>query len=298
MNFIAILGRRMDDESIPKMLVLVCELSRRGARLCYLNRFYRYITQDKLIELPKGPVFSSYEDLPEGIDLFLSLGGDGSFLNSMTYVRKRGIPVAGINFGRLGFLTTAKAGNEIPKWIDDLLEGRYSIQERDMLKVQALSMPEWFYPYSVNEISIQRKDPEMVGIEMRIDGRELPLFWADGVVISTPTGSTAYSLSVGGPIVMPDSKVLVMAPIAPHNLNVRPLVMPIDAKLEIVIHSRRASAILSVDNRSFEVRCGETVCVTKGEYPFKYVSLYDDNFINALKNKLLWGEDKRNNTDI
>lgn len=295
---IAILGRRMDDESIPRMLTLVNLLHQKGAELSYLSRFHNYITVEKGVILPKGTLFSSYEDLPEDLELFLSLGGDGSFLNSMTFVRDRGIPVAGINFGRLGFLTTAKVENETPKWIDELLDGAYSINERDLLKVEAFSIPNNFYPYSVNEISIQRKDPEMVGIEMKIDGKNLPVFWADGVVISTPTGSTAYSLSVGGPIVMPQSKVMVIAPIAPHNLNVRPLVVPIEAQIELIIRSRRPKAILTVDNRSFEVCSGETIGITKGEHTFKYVSLDDDNFINALKNKLLWGEDKRNNITL
>ena len=134
----------------------------------------------------------------------------------------------------------------------------------------------------------------MLSISMKIDGRPLPLYRADGIVITTPTGSTAYSLSVGGPIVMPDSPVLIIAPIAPHNLNVRPLVAPLTSILELTLSSRDLPAIVTMDNRSFKLPSGGSARITRGEFPFGYISLFDNNFIKAIQDKLLWGEDKRN----
>ena len=236
--------------------------------------------------------FSSSEDLPGDTDLFLSLGGDGTFLQSLTFVRDRGIPVAGINFGHLGFLTTARADD--PGWMDTLLSGNYTVEERSLLRVTCAGLPDAFYPFALNEVSLQRRVASMLQVRVCIDGRELPTYWADGLVISTPTGSTAYNLSVGGPVVIPASEVMVIAPIAPHNLNVRPLVVPIDASVTLTFHSRDRGALLTLDNRSCELASGTTVVLSRGRYGLRYVSVSDDNFIHALRTKLLWGEDRRN----
>ena len=236
--------------------------------------------------------FSSSEDLPGDTDLFLSLGGDGTFLQSLTFVRDRGIPVAGINFGHLGFLTTARADD--PGWMDALLSGNYTVEERGLLRVTCAGLPESFYPFALNEVSLQRRVASMLQISVCIDGRELPTYWADGLVISTPTGSTAYNLSVGGPVVIPASEVMVIAPIAPHNLNVRPLVVPMDASVELLFRTRGAAALLTLDNRSCELPSETRISLARGRYGLRYVSLSDDNFIHALQTKLFWGEDRRN----
>lgn len=240
-----------------------------------------------------GEDFSSWEDLPADTELFLSLGGDGTFLQSLTFIRDRGIPVAGINFGRLGFLTTARADDD-GSWIDELLFGHYQVEERSLLRVTCAGLPQDFYPFALNEVSLQRLGASMLPVHVRIDGRELPTYWADGLVVSTPTGSTAYNLSVGGPVVMPASEVIVIAPIAPHNLNVRPLVVPMDAAVELTFHSRDRDALLTLDNRSCELPSGTTVSLARGRYGLRYVSLSDNSFIGALRTKLLWGEDRRN----
>jgi len=236
--------------------------------------------------------FSSADDLPADTDLFLSLGGDGTFLQALTFVRDRGIPVAGINFGHLGFLTTARADD--PGWVDALLSGQYTVEERSLLRVTCAELPDGFYPYALNEVSLQRRGAGMLQVNVVIDGRELPTYWADGLVIATPTGSTAYNLSVGGPVVMPPSAVMVIAPIAPHNLNVRPLVVPMDAAVELSFRSRGPGALLTLDNRACEIPSGTTVSLARGRYGLRYVSLSDDNFIHALQTKLFWGEDRRN----
>ncbi|MFA6712979.1 MAG: NAD(+)/NADH kinase [Bacteroidales bacterium] len=293
---IALFGREIGKNNEKKFKIFIDAVIDKGADLCFYNEFYNNLPQTSLKSIKKTKLFSSAADLPEDVNLFLSLGGDGTFLTSLAFVRDRSIPVAGINFGRLGFLTTAKVEIGENKWIDDLLNGCFSIEKRALIKLKSPSVQKEFYPYAINEISIQRQDSVMLSIEVRINGMGLPQYWADGLVIATPTGSTAYSLSVGGPIVLPDSQVLIIAPIAPHNLNVRPLVVPIDSTLEVIVHSQKREAIVTMDNRSFVVASGEKMIISKGEYFFNYVSLFDSNFIGALNDKLLWGEDKRNNS--
>lgn len=240
-----------------------------------------------------GEDFFSWEDLPADTGLFLSLGGDGTFLQSLTFVRDRGIPVAGINFGRLGFLTTARA-DDADRWIDDLLAGRFLVEERSLLRVVCGEMPADFYPFALNEVSLQRRGSGMLSVQVSVDGRELPAYWSDGLVIATPTGSTAYNLSVGGPIVMPSSEVMVIAPIAPHNLNVRPLVIPLSSHVQMRFESRSGQALLAVDNRPFTLSSGMEVSLSRGRYGLRYASFSDNSFIGALRTKLLWGEDRRN----
>lgn len=274
---VAVFFRELDKWQIPSLELLERELAAGGAELCI-----------------HGRDFTSWSDLPEDVDLFLSLGGDGTFLQALTYVRERQIPVAGINFGRLGFLTTAKVEEGRLGWVKDLLEGRYTTETRDILKISSDVLPVDFYPYAGNEITIQRQGAGMLTVDLKINGRPIPPYWADGIVIATATGSTAYSMSVGGPIVVPSSKVLIIAPIAPHNLNVRPLVAPVDSQFELRFRSREGRASLTLDNRSVEVKEGDVFRITKGEYGFRYVSLSENGFFNALRTKLLWGEDKRN----
>lgn len=241
-----------------------------------------------------GKDFFSWEDFPGDAQLLLTLGGDGTFLKSLSLVRNSGVPIAGINFGRLGFLTTAKVEEGKNEWIDKLVRGDYSVEDRELLKVECDSLPEGFYPYAGNECSIQRCGASMLAIDVRLDGREIPTYWADGIVAATPTGSTAYSLSVGGPVVMPGSKVFILAPIAPHNLNMRPLIVPQKSVMEMVFTAREGSAVLTVDNRSAVLPSGSRIRISGGDYGFRYASLSDTTFINALRTKLLWGEDRRN----
>ena len=155
-------------------------------------------------------------------------------------------------------------------------------------------MPSDIYPYALNEISIQRLGASMLNVELSMDGVALPAYWSDGFLISTPTGSTAYSLSAGGPVVLPASKALIVTPVAPHNLNVRPLIVPSSTKFTLVPHSRDGRSFITLDNRSFEVKSGTVLEISISEYTIECVSLQNDSFIEALKEKLMWGEDRRN----
>ena len=275
---------------------LINGLASSGVSFCYYDKLYSILSnvaEQRGFKLPEGAVFSSYDDLGEDPDLFLALGGDGTFLHSLSVVRDRDVKVAGINFGRLGFLTTAKVSSGENDWISLLLEGKYDVISRTTLEIESDSLPEGFFPIALNEISIQRRTPYMIGIDLKIDGIDIPTYWADGLLIATPTGSTAYSLSVGGPIVTPEAGVFVIAPIAPHNLNVRPLIVPQSSTVEISFQGRHPQALLTVDNRSLNIEAGEKIAISRGEFPIKSISI-NNNFIAALNQKLLWGEDKRN----
>lgn len=292
---LALFGRKTDPSNLKKISQLINKLKENPeVDLCYYKLFYDALKGE--LSGTETPVFfSSYKDLPPDIHLFLSLGGDGTFLESLTFVRDGKIPVAGINFGRLGFLTTARVEGQ-NEWVNMLLNGNYLIEERTLLWLRATgsrTIPSSFYPYALNEITIQRRSPIMLEIDIWVDGNPLPGYLADGILIGSATGSTAYSLSIGGPIVTPDSKVLIIAPIAPHNLNVRPIIVPETSTIEISYTGRGDDALLTADNRFFILPKGERILISRGNFPLKSISI-NNNFIEALSQKLLWGEDKRN----
>ena len=236
-----------------------------------------------------------YDSIPaENIDLVLSLGGDGTFLREINFLRGRAIPVAGINFGHLGFLTTAKMNGCDDEWISALASGSFNVEERMLLEVASDALPEGFFPCGRNEFTVHRQNASMLRVDVKIGDKSLPPYWADGIVVATPTGSTAYSLSVGGPVVTPDTEAFIVAPIASHNLNVRPLIIPASSEIELLIHSKSSGAVISVDNRNFDLNEGTRVVVRQSRYKAFYVSLRDNSFIEALSDKLLWGMDRRN----
>lgn len=228
----------------------------------------------------------------EDLDVLLSVGGDGTFLTSASLAADRGIPVMGVNLGRLGFLSENRPEDALTA----LLSGDYTIENRTMLKADIVTgnpdIDSW--PYALNEMSVRRNGAAMLGVDVEVDGVKLPTYWADGLVVSTSSGSTAYSLSVGGPIVLPESKVLIISPIAPHNLNVRPLVIPDSSRISLVMHSRDGGYEFSSDNRTCAVSEDVSIMMTVAQFSLKRVRLNRSNFINALVEKLFWGEDVRN----
>ncbi|MBQ7222538.1 MAG: NAD(+)/NADH kinase, partial [Bacteroidales bacterium] len=190
--------------------------------------------------------------------------------------------------------TTATMDKAANGWIEDLVSGNYSIEKRILIKVDSDIVPDGFYPFGFNEFAIHHTGTSMLRISISINNLSLPPYWADGVSVSTPTGSTAYSLSVGGPIVTPDSNVLILSPVAPHNLNVRPIVAPADSVIEVSFASKEEGALVTLDNRSFNAPAEGRFTVSKADYCANCVRLRNSNFINALRDKLLWGEDRRN----
>lgn len=228
------------------------------------------------------------EDLREGTDALLSLGGDGTFLSAARLVGASGIPVLGVNFGRLGFLSEYSAQEAV----DAILSGEYEIENRAMLEAKLLGSEESFF--ALNEVTVHRNGAAMLGVDLTIDGEPMPTCWADGFLIATSSGSTAYSLSVGGPICTPDADVLVLAPIAPHNLNIRPIIVPATAHIRMSLRSRDASVMVTMDNANVIAPSSTMVSVSVAQFSLRRIRLQKSNFIQALKNKLFWGEDVRN----
>ena len=226
--------------------------------------------------------------------MVLSFGGDGTFLSVVHLVAEQGVPILGINFGRMGFL----AANTADAAAEAILSGKWEVEELDMLRVSCLGtgIPD-FWPYAVNELSLHRDTAEMLGVDVEVNGNHLPTYWADGLLVATSAGSTAYSLSAGGPICLPDAPVRLITPVAPHNLNLRPLVIP--ANVEVVLRgkSRSGNMILSMDNRSYTIPCGTVVRVATAPFPLRRVSLGKSNFIDALKSRFFWGQDVRNTAE-
>ncbi|MFA5712732.1 MAG: NAD(+)/NADH kinase [Bacteroidales bacterium] len=290
---IAIFARDIYQEWVERLLSILNLLYEREADLLFYTNLHQKLSLYRGKELPAAALFSSGSDLPQGVDLFLAFGGDGTFLESLTIIGDRKIAVAGVNFGRLGFL--AGLGNEPDHlWVDKLLAGQFNIERRGLLSLSFDSLPPSFFSYALNEISIHRSDPYMISLFVKIDGRELPPYRSDGLVLSTPTGSTAYSLSIGGPIVAPGVKALILSPISPHNLNMRPLVISDSSEVEIFVESRVNKAVLSVDNRSLLISDNQLLKIKKAPFELNYLSLTKEGFIGALREKLMWGEDRRN----
>ena len=226
-----------------------------------------------------------------GADVLLSVGGDGTYLAASSIAAKDGVPVVGVNLGRLGFLSE----NRPQSVAQALLAGDYVVEDAPVLEASIPESHEGIWPYAFNEFTVHRIGVSMLEIEVTVNGTRLPSYWADGLILSTAAGSTAYSLSVGGPIVMPGAKVLIITPIASHNLNIRPLVVPDTAVVTFKVHTRDGKAIFTADNRAIEITDGTEVTMNVAQFSLKRVRLNSSNFINALTEKLLWGEDIRNN---
>ncbi|MGM9735595.1 MAG: NAD(+)/NADH kinase [Candidatus Cryptobacteroides sp.] len=231
------------------------------------------------------------DGIPADTDMLLSVGGDGTFLSASAIAAGLGVPVVGVNLGRLGFLSENR-----PEDVSRaLLEGSYIIEDRTMLDAALLAEGQpTVRMAALNEITVHRSGAAMLGVDVSVDGVMLPTYWADGLVISTSSGSTAYSLSVGGPIVLPQSRVLIISPIAPHNLNIRPLVVPDTARIELSMHSRDGRCTFTADNRTLSVPSDVKVSVAMAQFSLRRVRLNQSDFINALTEKLFWGEDVRN----
>ena len=240
--------------------------------------------------------FKKSTDLDPAVDIMVSIGGDGTFLRTIEFVRDLNIPVMGINTGNLGFLATIKKEN-IDQSIDRIFTRNFKIENRSIIKVNSeeIALPKSVFPYALNEISVVRKDTtSMINIKTSLDGNHLNSYWADGLIVSTPTGSTGYSLSCGGPVISPTSSSFVLTPISPHNLNARPLVISDETKIELSVSGREEKHLLSIDSNIFTLRNNTKIRIEKSDFEFKIAHFSNHNFYETLKEKLLWGKDKRN----
>ncbi len=246
---------------------------------------------DLINKLPnsKNFNFSKVEKLTNEYDYVISVGGDGTILRSANEIGKLSIPIIGLNKGRLGFLANSPL-ESIDSILRKLKESEYKISERTIIQVEF----EGKIKNALNEISISRKNTtSLITIDTKLNGQYLNTYWADGLIVSTPTGSTGYSLSCGGPIIMPDSKNLVLTPIAPHNLNARPLVISDDKHIEIKVNGRENECFISVDSQIFSASIDSKVNISKASYFLKMIEFDEDSYLNTLREKLMWGKDRR-----
>ena len=239
--------------------------------------------------------FDSNERIDSDIDFVFAVGGDGTILRSITYVKDSNIPILGVNTGKLGFLTSVQK-ESISDAISHIKNNKFSIINRTILKVKSSSKNNSFadYPYALNEVTIQRKDTtSLLNISCQINDKYLTNYWSDGLIVSTPTGSTGYSLSNGGSIVSPESNVILLNPIAPHNINMRSLVIPNDSNIKIDIEGDN-EINLSVDSRMYSISSSNQIEISKADFTIKTIKFDNDNFYKRLREKLFWGQDMRN----
>jgi NAD+ kinase len=270
---------------------LIKEFSSRGIRM----KIYQRHTD--MAARPAGDlieVFNDLRNLKELPDLVLSVGGDGTFLETMLRVRDFGIPIAGVNTGRMGFLANISE-DEIGHSIDLLAEGKYNLIERSLIEIRH---PEGYFDKesstALNEVTIQKSDPSMITIHVYVDNIYLNTYWADGLIVSTATGSTAYNLSVGGPILSPEDESIIISPISPHNLTIRPIILSGESNLRMVVEGRTKEFTATCDFRSRRFPFSEGLSIARSSDKLKTVMLEGMDFYSTLRNKLMWGADRRN----
>jgi NAD+ kinase len=290
---VAIYSRVFDPSQKEDVQLFFDELQKQKFKPIIFHSFFEQIKE--VVDLPEDhSVFFLAEEITEEIEFIISLGGDGTLLDTVTLVRGRNVAVMGINFGRLGFL--ASIGREEMKLaIKSLVNHSFVVDKRTLIHLDS-NLPLFGHvPYALNEFAIHKRDiAPMVKIHTYLNGEFLNTYWVDGLLVSTPTGSTGYSLSCGGPIVFPESGSFVITPIAPHNLNVRPIIVPDDNIISFEIESRSDQIICALDSRREIVDKEVQLAVRKESFLLSLVRLNENNFLQTLRNKLTWGLDKRN----
>lgn len=290
---VAIFGKKITLDSRPFIETLHKDLENVHADILVYDKLNYFIKEhcDLGLEFEE---FSTHEQLVKyKPDFLITIGGDGTILDAVTLIRESGIPILGINTGRLGFLSNVSK-EKITSAVNALSEGNYTIDERIVLETST-SISDMDLNFALNEITVSRKNTTaMVTVHTWINDEYLNSYWADGLIISTPTGSTGYSLSCGGPIIMPGSENFVITPIAPHNLNVRPFVIPNNYKIRLKVEGREKQFLVSLDSRIYAMDTGSEINIGLGSFKIKMIKTEVQNFAETLRNKLLWGLDRRN----
>ncbi|MBL4710825.1 MAG: NAD kinase [Flavobacteriales bacterium] len=291
---IALYGKTIDAEHAPEIQNLFDFLEISLIEVLVHKSLKKSLSAHSISIPDKVAFFQDHNDLKENVSFLLSIGGDGTFLDTILLVKNLGIPILGINTGRLGFLSNTPT-SQIESAISDLLNNDFSIEKRSILRLESDRNHFGENNFALNEISVLKShNSSMITIHTTLNGKHLNSYWTDGLIISTATGSTAYSLSCGGPIIMPGSGNFVITPIAPHNLNVRPIVIDDDAVLTVSVESRAETNLVALDSRSKDLKNGEVLTIQKADHKISIVQLKNQSFVNSLRNKLNWGLDKRN----
>lgn len=292
---IAVYGQYYKDNTDDIIEKVLAVFEKYNPGVAFESNFYNVLNEHNLLNKTYD-IFSGAEGLTEGFDLLICIGGDGTMLRAATLVGNKGVPILGINAGRLGFLATVQQEN-IEILLPLIFENKYKVSPRSLLTLSYDGQSEELseLDYALNEITVSRKDTtSMITIETRLNGDYLNAYWADGLIVSTPTGSTGYSLSCGGPILMPEVNSFVITPIAPHNLNARPLVIPDDTEIELIVSSRETQHLISLDSRIITVDVETVLRIRKAAFKINLIEFPQEKFLVTLRKKLLWGEDKRN----
>ncbi len=291
---VAIFGQYYQNDTRPIIKDIFVFFNKNNVELVIEEQFLKILYKEEIVAKQYN-TFATYKDLDASIDILISIGGDGTILRAATFVRDSGIPILGVNAGRLGFLAKVQKEN-IESFLEILLEKKFAISERTLLSMECSpNNTEIEINFAMNEVTVSRKDTtSMITIDTYLNGEHLNSYWADGLIISTPTGSTGYSLSCGGPILTPEVKGLVITPIAPHNLSARPLVIPDDTEIKLKVSGREDQYLVSLDSRINSINNNSELIIKKTPFTIRMVEIPEETFLKTLRNKLLWGEDKRN----
>ena len=292
---VAIFGQYYQNDTRPIIRDIFLFFNNNNVELVIEEKFLKILYDEEILK-KEYKTFNDYKCLNSSFDLLISIGGDGTMLRAATYVRDSGIPILGINAGRLGFLAKVQKEN-IETFLQIVLKKEYTLSERTLLSLECNPENEQINElnFAMNEVTVSRKDTtSMITIDTSLNGEHLTSYWADGLIISTPTGSTGYSLSCGGPVLTPEVKGLVITPIAPHNLNARPLVIPDDTEIKLKVSGREEQYLVSLDSRIATLNNNAELIIRKTPFKINMVEIPNETFLKTLRNKLLWGEDKRN----
>ncbi|PKP04016.1 MAG: NAD kinase [Bacteroidetes bacterium HGW-Bacteroidetes-9] len=290
---IALFGKSFADDRFFYFQQLVEKLEESAISIMIYAPFYDYVKSKAVFTKTPG-IFNDHHQLPGVADFMFSIGGDGTMLDAISLIRDSGLPLMGINLGRMGFLSSISK-NEIGQAVDAILRSEYSLNKRSLLSVETKGNLFGELNYAMNELTINKKDSgSMILLHVYINDLLLNSYWADGLIISTPTGSTAYSLSCNGPIITPDSENFVITPIAPHNLTVRPVVIPDKSVIKIKVDGRMSQYLAGLDSRSAIIDSSTELLVRKASFCVNLVQRTNDNFFTTIRQKLLWGHDIRN----
>ena len=289
---IALFGNEFPSNYIKYVNHLITKLESENVELIIHHKFHDFL-QDSIDFSEETKTFERIT-ADEDIDFLFSIGGDGTLLKSVTYVRESNIPILGINTGRLGFISSIST-DQIDVAVDNVLKGEYKIRSRTVLQLETENNLFGTTNFALNEVAIVKKDTSsMIRIDAFIDDEFLNSYWADGLLISTPTGSTGYSLSCGGPIILPGTENIIIAPIAPHNLNVRPIIINEKSSIRLKVEDRDQLALVSLDSRSRAFDSSLELIIKKADFKINLIEPKDSSFISTIRNKLMWGSDKRN----
>ena len=292
---VAIFGQYYQNDTRPIIRDIFLFFNNNNVELVIEEKFLKILYDEEILK-KEYKTFNDYKCLNSSFDLLISIGGDGTILRAATYIRDSGIPILGINAGRLGFLAKVQKEN-IETFLQIVLKKEYTLSERTLLSLECNPENEQINElnFAMNEVTVSRKDTtSMITIDTSLNGEHLNSYWADGLIISTPTGSTGYSLSCGGPVLTPEVKGLVITPIAPHNLNARPLVIPDDTEIKLKVSGREEQYLVSLDSRIATLNNNAELIIRKTPFKINMVEIPNETFLKTLRNKLLWGEDKRN----